>query len=305
MKIIFMGTPEFAVPILEALNSKYEISLVVSQPDKEVGRKRILTPPPVAQKAKELGLELFQPRKMKDEYEEIINKEADMIVTAAYGQIVPDVVLNSVKLAINVHGSLLPKYRGGAPIQRSIMAGDAKSGISIIKMVSKLDSGCVYAQREIDILDSDNNSTMFGKLSLLGRDLLMDTIEDIYSGKIKGVEQDDSLAVYSPNIKREEEAISFNKTSREIFNQIRGLAEEPGAFATINGEAIKIYSSEIVEYNGNEAPGTVLDLKKRILVKTKDGALSLLEIKPSGKKLMMARDFVNGQKIINLNDIFE
>lgn len=305
MKIIFMGTPEFASVILEELNKKYEISLVVSQPDKEVGRKRILTNPPVISKAKELGLKYFQPKKIKEEYDVIINENADMIVTAAYGQIVPDVVLNSVKKAINVHASLLPKYRGGAPIQRAIINGDKKTGVSIIEMVSKLDAGVIYATKDIDILPSDNNTTMFEKLALLGRNLLIDSIEDIYSGKNKGIPQDESKVVFSPNIKREEEKLDFNDTSINLFNKIRGLALEPGAYASINGENIKIYSSEIVEYNGGEQAGTILSLKKEILVKTSDKALRLLLIKPSGKKTMQSKDFVNGQKLLNIGDIFD
>lgn len=305
MKIIFMGTPEFASVILEELNKKYEISLVVSQPDKEVGRKRILTNPPVISKAKELGLKYFQPKKIKEEYDVIINENADMIVTAAYGQIVPDVVLNSVKKAINVHASLLPKYRGGAPIQRAIINGDKKTGVSIIEMVSKLDAGVIYATKNIDILPSDNNTTMFEKLALLGRDLLIDSIEDIYSGKNKGIPQDESKVVFSPNIKREEEKLDFNDTAINLFNKIRGLALEPGAYASINGENIKIYSSEIVEYNGGEQAGTILSLKKEILVKTSDKALRLLLIKPSGKKTMQSKDFVNGQKLLNIGDIFD
>ncbi len=305
MKIIFMGTPEFASVILEELNKKYEIALVVSQPDKEVGRKRILTNPPVISKAKELGLKYFQPKKIKEDYEPIIKENADMIITAAYGQIVPDIVLNSVKKAINVHASLLPKYRGGAPIQRAIINGDKKSGVSIIEMVSKLDAGVIYSIKDIDILNSDNNTTMFQKLSILGRDLLLDSIEDIYSGKNKGIPQDESKVVFSPNIKREEEKLDFNDTAINLFNKIRGLALEPGAYATINGENIKIYSSEIVEYSSQSKPGTILSLKKEILVKTSDKALRLLLIKPSGKNMMQSRDFVNGQKLLNIGDIFD
>lgn len=305
MKIVFMGTPDFAVPCLKALNLKYDVCLVVAQPDKEVGRKRVLTSPPVAQCAKELGLELFQPVRLKDDYQRIIDCKADMIVTAAYGQIVPDAVLQSVKRAINVHGSLLPKYRGGAPIQRSIMAGDKKTGISIIEMVSRLDAGRIFAKEEIEITDDDNSSTMFEKLSLLGCDLLMNTIEDIYNDKISGTPQNESEVIYSPNIKREEEHIDFSKTTDEIINMIRGLALEPGAYANINGEPFKIYKAEAYNYSGSEDCGTIIDLNKKIVVKTSDGAISLIDIKPSGKKMMKARDFLNGQKILSLGDKFE
>ena len=305
MKIVFMGTPEFAATILDSLAKEYEVVLVVSQPDKEVGRKKVLTSPAVIEKAKELNLKYFQPKHIKDDYMPILNAGADIIVTAAYGQIIPNEVLGCVKKAINVHASLLPKYRGGAPIQRSIINGDKVTGISIIEMVSKLDAGVIYAKKEIEIEDSDNNTTLFEKLSYVGRDLLLDSILDIYSGKNKGVPQDEDKVIYSPNIRREEEIISFNDSSINIFNKIRGLAMEPGAYARIKGEDLKIYSSEIVEYNGNENPGTILSLKKEIVVKTKDSAIRLIDIKPSGKKMMKAKDFVNGQKLLNVGDIFD
>ena len=305
MKIVFMGTPEFAATILDSLAKEYEVVLVVSQPDKEVGRKKVLTSPAVIEKAKELNLKYFQPKHIKDDYMPILNAGADIIVTAAYGQIIPNEVLGCVKKAINVHASLLPKYRGGAPIQRSIINGDKVTGISIIEMVSKLDAGVIYAKKEIEIEDSDNNTTLFEKLSYVGRDLLLDSILDIYSGKNKGVPQDEDKVIYSPNIRREEEIITFNDSSINIFNKIRGLAMEPGAYARIKGEDLKIYSSEIVEYNGNENPGTILSLKKEIVVKTKDSAIRLIDIKPSGKKMMKAKDFVNGQKLLNVGDIFD
>lgn len=305
MKIVFMGTPNFSVRILESLAKKYEVLLVVTQPDKFVGRKKVLTESPVAKKAHELNINVFKPIKIKDDYETILKSGADMIVTAAYGQIVPDIILNSFKKCINVHASLLPKYRGGAPIQRAIMNGDSITGVSIIDMVSKMDAGDIYVKKELDILDSDNNETLFEKLSILGNDLLLDVIEDIYNLKLIGTPQDESLVEFSPNIKRDEEKISFNDKSINIFNKIRGLANEPGAYAEINGESIKVYSSEILEYNGCEEVGTVIDLKKRILVKTLDGALSFVMIKPNGKGLMKASDYVNGQKLIKLGDCFK
>ncbi|MGM9971320.1 MAG: methionyl-tRNA formyltransferase [Anaeroplasmataceae bacterium] len=304
MKIVFMGTPKFSVRILEALSMKYDVVLVVTQPDKPQGRKRILTPSPVKAKALELGLNVFQPTNIKEDYEPIINTKADMIVSAAYGQIVPDVVLNSFKKCINVHASLLPKYRGGAPIQRAIINGDLKTGVSIIDMVHKMDAGDIYAMKEIDILDTDNNEILFDKLSVIGEKLLIDNIDDIYNLRMLGTPQDESKVVFSPNIKRSEEKISFNDTSRNIFNKIRGLAMEPGAYGVINNENIKIYSSSIVEYNGNEEPGMVIDLNKKILVKTIDGAVSLGLIKPTGKSMMKASEYVNGQKLIKLNDCF-
>lgn len=304
MKIVFMGTPEFSVRILEALEEKYEVVLVVTQPDKEVGRKKILTPCPVKQKALELGIEVFQPSKIKLDYQRILDMNADIIITAAYGQIIPDDLINHHKFALNVHASLLPKYRGAAPIQRAIINGDKKTGVSIISMISKMDAGVVYATGEIDIEDSDTNTILFEKLSIIGKNLLLETLDDIYCGKIKGVEQDESQVVFAPMIKREEEKIDFTDTSVNIFNKIRGLCNEPGAYGVINDFIIKIYSSKILEYSGNEIPGSIIEMKKRLIVKTKDGALELIDIKPFGKQMMKSRDFLNGQKVFKLNDIF-
>lgn len=303
MKIVFMGTPEFSVGILEALALKYEVALVVSRPDKERNRKKELIPTPVKKKALELGIKVFQPEKIKTEYQEVLAVNADVLVTAAYGQMIPDIVLKSFKHCLNVHGSILPKHRGGAPIQRSIINGDTHTGVTIVEMVKKMDAGEIYATKEIEILDTDNTTSLFQKLSVLGKDLLMETIEDIYNGKLKGVSQQEELVTFSPNLSKEEEHVDFNKNSLEIFNQIRGLAMEPGAYATINGEIIKIYTSQIVEYKGLEAPGTILSIKKELLVKTKDKALRLLTIKPSGKKIMIAKDYLNGQKLFKQGDI--
>jgi len=308
MKIIFMGTPEFSCGILEALNEKYEVLGVVTQPDKVVGRKKVLSFSPVKKTAISLGLAVFQPTKIKDNYDDILALKADILVTAAYGQIVPEDFLNSFKFAINVHASLLPKHRGGAPIQRCLINGDKTTGVTIMQMVKRMDAGKIYASESIDILDSDNNTTLFKKLSIVGRDLLLRNIESIYNNKNIGSIQREEEVSYSYNIKRSEEQISFDKTSREVFNQIRGLAMEPGAYAIINGESLKIYQAKEL-YDGftmnNSAPGTVLKAKKELIVKTKDSAVSILLIQPQGKKIMDIKSFLNGQKILSVGDVFK
>ena len=185
MKIIFMGTPDFAVPILEALSKKYEIALVVSQPNR-AKKKGVEVLTPVAQFAKNNNLPLFQPEHIKDDNAPIMESDADMMVTAAYGQYIPSFILNKFKHAINVHGSLLPRHRGGAPIQRSLMQGDLKTGVTIMSMTKKLDAGLIYAMKEYVIKEDDNSSTVFNELSLIGRDLLLDVIDDIYNDKNLG-----------------------------------------------------------------------------------------------------------------------
>lgn len=303
MKIIFMGTPNFAVPSLEALNEKYEVVLVVSQPAKPEGRKGILKNPPVALKALELGIQLFQPEHIKNEYEYFKNIKADMIVTAAYGQFIPTKILNLYKKCINVHGSLLPHHRGGAPIQRAIINGDKKTGVTIMEMVKKMDAGRMYASSEIPILDSDNNSSLFEKLAIIGKNLLMENIEDIYNGKNEGIMQNEEEATISPNIAPEEEKINFNIDARKVFNLIRGLSDEPGAYCEYNGQRIKIYNASIEKNDSDASPGTIINIKKSLIVKCKTDAISILELQIPGKKRMNVKDFLNGQKLLNLNDI--
>lgn len=298
-----MGTPNFAVPSLEALNEKYEVVLVVSQPAKPEGRKGILKNPPVALKALELGIQLFQPEHIKNEYEYFKNIKADMIVTAAYGQFIPTKILNLYKKCINVHGSLLPHHRGGAPIQRAIINGDKKTGVTIMEMVKKMDAGRMYASSEIPILDSDNNSSLFEKLAIIGKNLLMENIEDIYNGKNDGIMQNEEEATISPNIAPEEEKINFNIDARKVFNLIRGLSDEPGAYCEYNGQRIKIYKASIEKNDSDASPGTIINIKKSLIVKCKTDAISILELQIPGKKRMNVKDFLNGQKLLNLNDI--
>ena len=302
MKIIFMGTPEFSVPILKALNEKYEIKLVISQPNR-VKKKGVFIDTPVAECAKELNLELIQPEKISDEYEYIKNIGADTLITAAYGQYIPSKILNLFKMKLNVHASLLPLRRGGAPIQRSLIEGDLKTGVTIMEMAKKLDAGKIYGQREYLIDDNDNNTILFDKLSIIGRDLLMELIDDIYNGKNIGIDQDDSKATFSKNIDREEERININDTSINIRNKVRGLAMEPGAYLEVNDIKLKVFDVKIVDYNGNEKPGTVLNTKKAIVIKTLDGAISLESVLYPGKKILTGKEFSNGQKLFKDNEI--
>ena len=302
MKIIFMGTPEFSVPILKALNEKYEIKLVISQPNR-IKKKGVFIDTPVAEASKELNLELIQPEKISDEYEYIKNIGADTLITAAYGQYIPSKILNLFKMKLNVHASLLPLRRGGAPIQRSLIEGDLKTGVTIMEMDKKLDAGKIYGQREYLIDDNDNNTILFDKLSIIGRDLLMELIDDIYNGKNIGIDQDDSKATFSKNIAREEERININDTSVNIRNKVRGLAMEPGAYLEVNDVKLKVFDVKIVDYNGNEKPGTILNTKKAIVIKTLDGAISLESVLYPGKKILTGKEFSNGQKLFKDNEI--
>lgn len=295
MKIVFMGTPEFSVPILKALNELYEVSLVISQPNR-VKKKGVLLDTPVASCAKELGLALIQPEHIKDSIDEVIGK-GDILVTAAYGQYVPSKILNSFKKCINVHASLLPLHRGGAPIQRCLMEGDLKTGVTIMEMTKKLDAGRMFAKAEYEILDEDNNSTLFEKLSIIGRDLLLANILDIYNGKNEGIPQNEEEATVSPNILPEEEKINLNDNTKDIINKIKGLAMEPGAYLDVDGIKLKIFKAHDTFYKGNEPVGYVLETKKRIVLKTKDSAIELDLVLYPGKKILSGKDFSNGQKL--------
>ena len=295
MKIVFMGTPEFSVPILKALNELYEISLVISQPNR-VKKKGILLDTPVAACAKELNLNLIQPEHIKDHMDDVIGK-GDLLITAAYGQYVPSKILNSFKKCINVHASLLPHHRGGAPIQRALMNGDLKTGVTIMEMTKKLDAGNMFAKEEYIIKDDDNNSTLFEKLSIIGKDLLLKNIIDIYEGNNLGIPQNEELATVSPNILPEEEKIDLNNKTVDIVNKIRGLAMEPGAYLEVDGIKLKIFKAHDIKYFGSEPTGYVLETKKKIVIKTSDRAIELDLVLYPGKKILSGKDFSNGQKL--------
>ena len=296
MKVIFMGTPDFAVPVLEGLIENYEVVLVVSQPDKRVGRKQELRNTPIKEVALKNNIPVFQPTKIREDYEEIINLNPDIIVTCAYGQIIPKVILDCPRLGcINVHASLLPKLRGGAPIHKAIIDGYKTTGITIMYMDVKMDNGDIISQKEVEITDSDNLESLYDKLSVLGKELLLETLPSIIEGTNTRTKQNEADVTFAYNITREEEHIDFNKTSREVFNLIRGLSPVPGSNAILFDNEMKIYESIINDkkYSGN--PGEIVDITKQgIVVKTGDSSITITKLKPFGKKMMDASSYVNG-----------
>ena len=296
MKVIFMGTPDFAVPVLEGLIENYEVVLVVSQPDKRVGRKQELRNTPIKEVALKNNIPVFQPTKIREDYEEIINLNPDIIVTCAYGQIIPKVILDCPRLGcINVHASLLPKLRGGAPIHKAIIDGYKTTGITIMYMDVKMDNGDIISQKEVEITDSDNLESLHDKLSVLGKELLLETLPSIIEGTNTRTKQNEADVTFAYNITREEEHIDFNKTSREVFNLIRGLSPVPGSNAILFDNEMKIYESIINDkkYSGN--PGEIVDITKQgIVVKTGDSSITITKLKPFGKKMMDASSYVNG-----------
>lgn len=297
LRIVFMGTPEFSVPILEALIEKYEVIGVVTQPDKIVGRKRELVASPVKKCALKHQISVFQPLKIRKDFESIKSLNPDLIVTAAYGQIVGMELLNSPKYrSINVHGSLLPKYRGGAPIQRAIMNGDKETGITIMYMEKGMDSGDILNVRKLKIEEEDNTETLFEKMSYLGRDLLMETIPLLLDGKITPIKQDESQVTYAYNLEPSEEVIDFSKDAKTIHNQIRGLAPTPGAYMILKNDHIKVFLSKVSNLTHNQEVGQIINVSKKSFMMTcgNHTVLEILEVQPSGKKKMLSQDFING-----------
>lgn len=298
-KIVFMGTPDFAVPILEGLIDKYDVVGVVSQPDKMVGRKQVLTETPIKKVALKNNIKVIQPEKIKTDYQEIIDLKPDIIITCAYGQIIPKELLDYPKYkCINVHASLLPKLRGGAPIHKAIIEGYRKTGITIMYMDEAMDSGDIIATSETIIEDSDNLESLHDRLSIMGRDLLLETLPSILNNTNNRVKQNIDEVTYAYNIKREEEHIDFSKPSRDVFNLIRGLDPVPGGYVLLDNEVMKVYKSFITDKNcKDKTPGEVINITKEGLeVATSDKVIFITEIKPFGKKKMQVKDYINGIK---------
>lgn len=303
--VVFMGTPEFAVPILQSLidNPEYDIQAVLTQPDHHIGRKRILHQSPVKELAEQYNIEVLQPAKLSKspEMEKIINLQPDLMITAAYGQFLPTKLLAAAKIAaINVHGSLLPKYRGGAPIQYSIINDDKETGVSIMYMVKKMDAGDIISQRSIPIEDTDDSGTMFKKLSLLGRDLLLETLPKLISGDVNPVAQDPDKVVFSPNITSEQEQIDFRLPARLIDAKVRGLRPAPLGNMIIDGLRTKIYDVTPLEEKTDLEPGKVVRVTKhQLVIAAGDGTTyQINKLKPAGKKAMDITSYLNGHKDI-------
>ena len=308
MRVVFMGTPDFAVSVLQALIDNYDVVGVVSQPDKRVGRHQELKATPVKELALKYNIPVFQPVKIREDYDDILSLNPDIIITCAYGQIIPKSILDFPRLGcINVHASLLPKLRGGAPIHKAIIDGYKTTGITIMYMDCKMDSGDIISQEEIPILEDDNLEKLHDKLSEVGAKLLIETLPSVIDGTNERIKQDLDEVTYAYNIKREEEHIDFSKSSRDVFNLIRGLSPVPSANAILDSKEMKIYEGYILDKEYKGVSSEIVDIiKDGIVVKTGDGAIVLTSIKPFGKKRMDAKSFVNGYGRDNLiGKVFE
>lgn len=295
LKVVFMGTPEFSVPTLEALIANTNVVLVVTQPDAFVGRKKVLVPSPVKKCALDHNIEVFTPDKIRKEYASIFEYHPDIIITCAYGQIIPKELLEYPKYGcINVHASLLPKYRGSSPIYQAIRDGEEKTGITIMYMDEGVDTGNIIAAREIPISNVDTLGTLSDKLSKLGSELLLKTLPAIVEGTNFDIPQNSLLATHTKLIKREDERIDFNQSKEEVYNQIRSLNPSPLANTLIDGEEWKIVEARI----GSDEKGEigVIDhvYKDGFGINCADGEIVVTRIKPASKKEMAVRDFFNG-----------
>lgn len=296
LKVVYMGTPDFSLKPLEKLINKYDVCAVVTQPDKEFGRKREIKFSPVKEFALKNNIKVLQPIKIRDDYKEIINLKPDIIITCAYGQIIPKELLLYPKYGcINIHASLLPNLRGGAPIHHAIINGYNKTGITIMYMDEKMDSGDIIYQESIEIDDNDTAGTLFDKLSVLGSDMIIKVLPSIINGNIQRISQDEEKATYAYNITREDEHIDFNKTSREVFNQIRGLNPWPVGYSILDNKKVKIYESKIGNSKKGGLPGEIINIyNDSIGVKTNDGEVLITSLQFEGKKRVSTKDYLNG-----------
>ena len=299
LRIVFMGTPSFAVPILEGLIENYEVVLVVCQPDRKKDRKGNMLIPEAKQIAMEHNIPVFQPLKVREDYQVILDKEPDMIVTCAYGQIIPKILLDYPKYGcINVHGSLLPKLRGGAPIHWAIINGEKETGMTIMKMSEKMDAGDIIRQGSLEIGEDEILDSLYQRMSILGRDLLLETIPDIVNDTVKYFPQNENEVTFGYNVRKEDEKIDFAKSGKEVKNLVRGLNSVPGAYTILDGKRMKVYQVVVLDelYESGKIGQIVSVDSDGIIVQCKDSFIKILEIALEGKKRCMVKEYFNGIK---------
>ena len=295
INVIFMGTPKFAVPILQVLIDTCNVLMVVCQPDKPVGRKKEIVYSPIKELALKNNIEVFQPERIRKEFEPVVNKNADLIVTCAFGQIIPSEILDNPRLGcINVHASLLPKLRGGAPIHKAIIEGYEKTGITLMYMDEGMDTGDMITTSEYIIKDTDTVGILHDELMSIARDLLIATLPDIIAGTNGREKQNNDEVTYAYNIKREEERLDFNGSCISVYNKVRGLNPWPLSNMILDNEEIKVLEC-FFAITSKTVPGMIVEIKKDAIgIGAEDGIIYLTKIKPFGKKEMLVSDYLNG-----------
>lgn len=313
-RIVFMGTASFSLAVLKMLiEEDYNIVGVVTQPDRYVGRKKVLTMPDVKVEALKYDIPVIQPARIKEDYQAVADLKPDLIITAAYGQIVPQAVLDIPRLGcINVHASLLPLYRGGAPVHQAIIDGQEKTGVTIMYMVKKMDAGDMIAQKETPILEEDTVGILYDRLSDLGTKLLKETLPDILKGINQRIPQDENLVTYAPTLSREDERLDWNMSARQVYNKVRGTNPWPGSYTTYQGKTVKIWAGQVhqcenaMKHHAHQDNGTIVKIfKDAIGVKVNDGVYLITELQLEGKKRMSVKDYLNGHCIFEVDTKFE
>ena len=299
LKVVFMGTPSFAVPILEGLINNYNVVLVVCQPDRKKNRKGDVIIPDTKRLALDNNIPVFQPLRVREEYQTILDYNPDIIITCAYGQFIPKEIIDYPKYGcINVHGSLLPKLRGGAPIHHAIINGDKVTGMTVMAMSEKMDAGDIISQSSLEIGENEILDSLYERMSFLGANLLLETIPNIIDGTLKYFPQNEEEVTFGLNITKEEEKIDFNKTAVEIKNRVRGLNSVPGAYTILDDKRMKVYKVMIddKDYKKGAVGEIVAVTDDAMVVKCLDGYVKILEIALEGKKRCLVKDYFNGVK---------
>ena len=298
-KIVFLGTSLFARAILEELINDYKIILVVTQPDRAVGRNREVRYSLVKETAMKYDLPLFQPELLKEDYQRLLEADFDQIISCAYGQYIPKEILD--RGVMNIHASLLPKYRGGAPMHRAIINGDRVTGISLMASDEKMDAGPVYCQKEVDITDNDTVTTLQDKLIIKAKELLKEKLPRIIDGEIKAVPQSEDKVSLAKTIKAEDELITFNENYQKVYDHIRGLIEWPIGYGRIAGKKLKFFAVCKLDQKTTEKNGTIIGLcDDQLAIAVDNKLLGIKEVQLEGKKRMTAKEFMmgSGQKLI-------
>src|SRR5438034_2445568 len=303
MRIVFLGTGQIGVPTLRALlNSEHEVVAVVTQPDKPVGRAQSIEPPPIKKGIAKTRIPILQPARIKDQQatEEIRGLAPDVIVVVAYSQILPREVLEIPRLAcLNLHASLLPRWRGAAPIQAAIAAGDCETGITVMYVDEGLDTGDILSQRSVEILPNDTGGSLHDRLAQIAPEALLESLRLVAVGNAPRIAQDDARATYAPKLKREHGQIDWSESAEAIERKIRAYNPWPGAFMKVDRQSLKIFSASVVDLNG--LPGEVLRSDQDLVVGTGKGALSLAEVQLEGKRRMTAAEFLRGHRAVILS----
>ena len=294
-----MGTPDISAYVFEKMiEDGYRFVGLVAQPDHPVGRKGIIEKVPTKVVAEKYNIPVFQPAKIRDDYSFVEQIKPDLVITLAYGQIVPQGFLDKIPMGcLNLHGSLLPKYRGASPIQTALINDETVTGVTLMEMVKAMDAGRMYAKKVVEINEDDNSTSLFNKIKIAASELVLEALPKYINGELKGEEQDESLVSFCSTIKPEQEKLDLSLPAKEIVGWIKGLSDEPGAYLYLNNNKLKIYKAKVVDNTVTDGIGTIVKADKSgLYMQAKDGVISLLEIQKEGKKRMDYRSFINGNQ---------